>query len=208
MMNKIIITVLIAVDAILCLLCIWAFRIHKDYFFDEQKDGGMKTEILETCFVQGLNNDNLMLDNNLKVSDLDGKTSLLKEIIGDSVKLIVRFADTNCEECLRFLTVKLLRLTQENNWDRNNILFLALYDNSRNLGIIKNRLHMDFPVYLAENLLIPAESLNFPYCFTTDNAMRISHLFIPDKHQGNYSNTYFKLIHNRYFSHKNDSITN
>jgi hypothetical protein len=44
MMNKIIITVLIAVDVILCLLCVWAFRIRKDYFLDEQKDGGRKRE--------------------------------------------------------------------------------------------------------------------------------------------------------------------
>jgi hypothetical protein len=183
------------VDVILCLLCVWAFRVRKDYVSDEKKNNTLKTEILETCFVHGLNNDNLALNSHLKVFDLEGKTCLLKEIIGDSVKLIVRFAETNCEECLRFITVKLLRLTQENNWDRNNFLFLALYDTPRNLKIMKEKLHMDFPVYLAENLSIPAESLNFPYCFTTDSDMRISHLFIPDKYEGNYSRTGFIIMY-------------
>jgi hypothetical protein len=198
MINKIVIIILIAVDVILCLLCVWAFRVRENYFSNDDRDKTIKTEILENCFVQGLNNDNLELNNDFKVIDLEGKTCLLKEIIGDSTKLIVRFADTNCEECLRFITVKLLRLTQEKNWDRNNFLFLDLYENPRNLKIIKDRLHIDFPVYLAENMSIPVESLNFPYCFTIDSAMRVNHLFIPDKYEGKYSNNYFNIINYRF----------
>ncbi|MDR2147846.1 MAG: hypothetical protein LBE91_15445 [Tannerella sp.] len=199
MINKITIGILIIVNVSLCFLCVWAYKARDNYLSNEKKDESIRTQILENDFVYGLTNDNLIINSDFKVTDLEGSTFLLKEIIGDSIKAIVRFADTNCEECLRFITVKLIRLTQEKQWNKNNFLFLASYPNSRNLKIVKDRLHIDFPVYLAGDLAIPAENLNAPYCFTIDSTMRTKHWFLPDKFEGRYSNIYFDMIGKRYF---------
>ncbi|MDR1743875.1 MAG: hypothetical protein LBR48_08700, partial [Dysgonamonadaceae bacterium] len=173
MINKIAIGVLIAVDIVLCSLCVWAFRVRDNHRSDEKQNESIKVEILENCLWKGLTNNNLALGDDLKVADMEGQTAFLKDIVGDSAKLIVRFSDTNCEECIRFIVVKLLRLSAEQQWDKSKILFLASFKNPRDLGIFKERLHIDFPVYIVEDLQIPAETLNVPYCFATDGSLNI-----------------------------------
>ncbi len=198
-MNKVIIGVLITVDVILCLLCLWAFRTRASVISEKQIDQIRKTEVLEDELMYGLVNNNLKLNNDLSVIDIKGQTFLLKEIIGDSVKLIVRFSESHCEECVRFVVVKLLRFSQEKKWDKNSILFLASYHDSRNLTIFKDRLNISFPLYMSDILSIPAEDTPAPYCFIVDKTMRINHLFFPDKYENDLSNIYLDIIGKRYF---------
>jgi hypothetical protein len=97
---------------------------------------------------------------------------------------------------IRFVFVKIIRLAQAYDWTDDNIAVLATWQDARALNIYTDQLGFRFPVYRIEQLDIPAEKTNAPYCFTLDSTLRISHLFFPDKYEGEISNTYLDLTPN------------
>ena len=152
----------------------------------------------ENNFKIGVYNDNSILDTTTVVYDLNKNEVGLSEILTDKPCLIIRFAETNCEECVRFLLIKVMRLYNSDLFNKRILLF-ASYPNRQALKILVDRLNIKYPVYLVDKLPISCERINFPYCFMLDSTMRTSHVFVPDKYEPQIANTYFELIENRYF---------
>lgn len=200
MIQKITIIILILVDVILCALCVWAFRANNNTMTDQQTEQIRKTEILENCFVYGLTNDNIILSEDLKVTDKEKQARLLKDIVNDDTKLIVRISESHCEDCIRFFIVKLLRLAQQKKWNENQVIVLASYQDQRSLTIFADRLGIRFPLYQIEDMPLPVEDIHVPYCFILERNLQVKHLFVPDKYDGRISNTYLEFIDKRYFS--------
>ena len=200
MIQKITIIILILVDVILCALCVWAFRANNNTMTDQQTEQIRKTEILENCFVYGLTNDNIILSEDLKVTDKEKQARLLKDIVNDDTKLIVRISESHCEDCIRFFIVKLLRLAQQKKWNENQVIVLASYQDQRSLTIFADRLGIRFPLYQIEDMPLPVEDIHVPYCFILERNLQVKHLFVPDKYDGRISNTYLDFIDKRYFS--------
>ncbi len=200
MIQKITIIILILVDVILCALCVWAFRANNNTMTDQQTEQIRKTEILENCFVYGLTNDNIILSEDLKVTDKEKQARLLKDIVNDDTKLIVRISESHCEDCIRFFIVKLLRLAQQKKWNENQVIVLASYQDQRSLTIFADRLGISFPLYQIEDMPLPVEDIHVPYCFILERNLQVKHLFVPDKYDGRISNTYLEFIDKRYFS--------
>lgn len=200
MIQKITIIILILVDVILCALCVWAFRANNSTMTDQQTEQIRKTEILENCFVYGLTNDNIILSEDLKVTDKEKQARLLKDIVNDDTKLIVRISESHCEDCIRFFIVKLLRLAQQKKWNENQVIVLASYQDQRSLTIFADRLGISFPLYQIEDMPLPVEDIHVPYCFILERNLQVKHLFVPDKYDGRISNTYLDFIDKRYFS--------
>jgi hypothetical protein len=113
--------------------------------------------------------------------------------------LIVRFSERHCEECVSYILLKILRLTNVKGWNKK-IILLASYQNQNALSVLMKKMAIKYPVYLIENLSIPSEEFNFPCCFILDKSMHINHVFFPDKYEFQLTNTYLELIENRYFN--------
>ena len=196
---KVIIAILLLVDILLSVICLNLFKDKASLTAEKQsvKDDRL-IEVLENNFKIGVYNDNSILDTTRVIHDLNKNEVGLSEILTDKPCLIIRFAETNCEECVRFLLIKVMRLYNSDLFNKRILLF-ASYPNRQALKILVDRLNIKYPVYLVDKLPISCELINFPYCFMLDSTMRTSHVFVPDKYEPQIANTYFELIENRYF---------
>ena len=196
---KVIIAILLLVDILLSVICLNLFKDKASLTAEKQsvKDDRL-IEVLENNFKIGVYNDNSILDTTRVIHDLNKNEVGLSEILTDKPCLIIRFAETNCEECVRFLLIKVMRLYNSDLFNKRILLF-ASYPNRQALKILVDRLNIKYPVYLVDKLPISCERINFPYFFMLDSTMRTSHVFVPDKYEPQIANTYFELIENRYF---------
>lgn len=199
-MQKITIIILCIVNILLSILCYSVFKKgHQRSNTEFQSELTRKTEILERDFKVRLLNDNLRIDPNVEVMSLDKKRYPLTQILNEGPHLIVRFSERHCEECVSYILLKILRLTNVKSWNKK-IILLASYQNQNALSVLMKKMAIKYPVYLIENLSIPSEEFNFPYCFILDKSMHINHVFFPDKYEFQLTNTYLELIENRYFN--------
>ena len=196
---KVIIAILLLVDILLSVICLNLFKDKASLTAEKQsvKDDRL-IEVLENNFKIGVYNDNSILDTTRVIHDLNKNEVGLSEILTDKPCLIIRFAETNCEECVRFLLIKVMRLYNSDLFNKRILLF-ASYPNRQALKILVDRLNIKYPVYLVDKLPISCERINFLYCFMLDSTMRTNHVFVPDKYEPRIVNTYFELIENRYF---------
>lgn len=198
-MQKISLIILIIIDMLLSGLCWKMFKNQNQYIAAaSQSDQTRKVEVLDNNFKVGMRNNNFLLDKTTIIYDLENKPFQLSEIIKNKPYLIIRFADTNCEECIRFLLLKVMRLYKDMD-SNDQIILLASYQSIKTLSILIKSLNITYPVFLTNQFSNPCEKINFPYCFLLDSTMRTSHVFIPDKHEPQFANTYFEEIKKRYF---------
>ena len=108
---KVIIAILLLVDILLSVICLNLFKDKASLTAEKQsvKDDRL-IEVLENNFKIGVYNDNSILDTTRVIHDLNKNEVGLSEILTDKPCLIIRFAETNCEECVRFLLIKVMRL--------------------------------------------------------------------------------------------------
>ncbi len=152
-----------------------------------------KTELAtaEQNFVKEKENENLVLDGNLPLIDIEGKTVLAKDIFKNN-SLVFRYSELNCHECIDAEINALVK----NKEKIKNIVFIAYYQNTRDLFVFhENFSNMgltNIKMYYAknENLLIPIEKLNAPYYFCVNANLVMTNFFIPQKEKPKLSDTY------------------
>ncbi|RHR41873.1 hypothetical protein DWX23_04800 [Parabacteroides sp. AF18-52] len=198
-MYKIVIGILLFVNILLSVICLNLFKDKTLLVSGKQSvEDDRLLEVLENNFKLGIRNDNSILDTSAVIHDLNKNKISLSEIPTDTPCLVIRFSETNCDECVRFLLIKVMRLYNSDLFNKRILLF-ASYQNRKALRILIDRLNIKYPVYLIDKLPIPCEQINYPYCFILDSTKRTSHVFVPDKYEPQVANTYFELIENRYF---------
>lgn len=196
--NKISIISLIIINSLLSVLCYHFFKINSIKFDKSQTEEFIKIKMLEQIFENTLNNDNLQIDSKTTVTSKDGEIVNIKNIIKDNPIFVLRISDLHCDECVRSILLKLVRLTHNTKFEKNIVLF-ASYQNKRTLSIYIDNLDIKFPVYIVDKLPLPCEDLNYPYCFMINKNGSIFHTFVPDKNQSEIANNYLEIIQEKYF---------
>lgn len=149
---KVLIAILLLVDILLSVICLNLFKDKASLTAEKQsvKDDRL-IEVLENNFKIGVYNDNSILDTTRVIHDLNKNEVGLSEILTDKPCLIIRFAETNCEECVCFLLIKVMRLYNSDLFNKRILLF-ASYPNRQALKILVDRLNIKYPVYLVDKL--------------------------------------------------------
>lgn len=103
---------------------------------------------------------------------------------------------------MRFILLKLLRLTKGTEMEKHIVLFAYAQSEKRLMSLFKD-LSIDYPVYLVDKVPLKLETYDFPYCFVLYNDGTVSHVFLPDKGFPETSNLYIETLMERYYDSGN-----
>lgn len=162
---------------------------------------GITAEAIEQAFIIQTLNSYIKIDEKV-IKDLDGNEILFSQIVGCKPILFIRFSELNCNECITYILNKVRRLSIQKEYS-DKVILLASYNDIRNLKMLINNMQLTFPVYLVNEINLPCEEINYPYCFICDNSLIANQVFVPDKNESKMTNLYFNLIDMKYFAIKN-----
>ena len=111
--NKISVIVLIIINLILSMLTYYYFKSNKTIIQTITTEKAIKLNTLEQIFEDNLTNDNTSFIDSLSFVDVSKKSYTLGEVLTDSTTFVLRISDLHCEDCVRFMLLKLIRLTQD-----------------------------------------------------------------------------------------------
>lgn len=139
----------------------------------------------------------------IQVTGTDKRSVPLSSLVADGPVLVFRYKSTDCGQCVDFGLLKLKKLAAGIGADHISVL---VGESDRRLIEMLRRQHEidDIPFYQAEGLDTPAETVQYPYCFVLDKAMRIHAVFVPDKAYPYSMDLYLKMIAKRYLSTADD----
>ena len=196
--NKISVIVLIIINLILSMLTYYYFKSNKTIIQTITTEKAIKLNTLEQIFEDNLTNDNTSFIDSLSFVDVSKKSYTLGEVLTDSTTFVLRISDLHCEDCVRFMLLKLIRLTQDSNM-KNNVILFASYQNKRRLSLLLDNLSVKYPVYFVGRVPLSVEELSYPYCFVLNKDGYVSHTFVPDKNQPQMANYYLETLMRRYY---------
>lgn len=127
------------------------------------------------------------------VVDIRGKRVALRTIFRHQ-KLVFRFTEENCNECI---DAELRGLKELSVFvGDTNIVVLGSYARQRDFKIICQTYHIDFPVYNIASTFIssPIENVNRPYLFVLDSSLNVSYLFVPNKEMPDLSTAFYQMV--------------
>lgn len=134
------------------------------------------------------------------VSNSNGDSLTLKNILHDSTRLIYRFKETSCDACYSDQIAKLKILSK--HIGISNIILLVSFNNRNSLKVLTNTYNLDFSIYNIDQKLIsdwPLEKYNEPYQFIFSKDYSSLFFFAPDKTLPDLTEKYFEVI-KTYFS--------
>jgi len=140
-----------------------------------------------------------IINGNIKVYNKEKKSFLLREILGNSPKLVFRYSELNCDVCVDLEVKKIKKMAKVIG--ENNVLMLANYRDLNSLLIFKKIHNLSIPVYNLENqtLGLSVDKINTPYLFVSDSSLATKSMFIPNKKYPNISDIYYEVIKKKYF---------
>ncbi|HTO16601.1 MAG TPA: hypothetical protein VLZ83_12580 [Edaphocola sp.] len=136
-------------------------------------------------------NEKLILENE------DSEMISLKEILEYDKKLIFRFSDMACNECID-AQMNMLK-NHSASFNENDIILIAS-GNKRNLLIKKNEFQLPFMIYFIEyeGLHFELERMNTPYYFVIDRNIIADLVFVPAKEIPLPTINYFNMLKDRF----------
>ncbi|MDD3322731.1 MAG: hypothetical protein PHS59_14930 [Paludibacter sp.] len=138
------------------------------------------------------------IDSNMVLTSDKGKKIMLKNIVKNGARLIVRFSYLNCEACVES-QIKIIN-EFSHNFKAENVIFIASYDNLRNLKMFNMTNKTKYAIYNVEgDILKQIDERNEPHFFILDNSMRARFVFIPHKELPELTKVYLKALCDRYF---------
>lgn len=123
------------------------------------------------------------------------KTLLLKELVKNGKKLVLRISNTHCPACLYDLCPSVARFLK--SVGKENVIYLSDYDNARTLTLLKSNYKIDHEVYSVKKIDLPLEESNVPYLFLLDENLKIELIFAPIKELPELTDSYFQIIKSR-----------
>lgn len=126
----------------------------------------------------------------------------LSSLVGGKEKLVFKFSPSNCFTCIQSGFTALRKIVK--NISNDQIIIIADKANRREIRALANSMHLDYPIYLADdkdfNTILQKE--NIPFTFVIDKELRMRDLFIPMKELPDYSDMYYRIIWKKYFYKK------
>lgn len=188
---------------ILCAVSYTMFAHKKNTYVESQKENDIKTSILKEAFTITLENDHICILDSMKMREPERLRKVLRDsTLQDKPMFVVRISELHCEECMRFILLKLLRLTKGTEMEKHIVLFAYAQSEKRLMSLFKD-LSIDYPVYLVDKVPLKLETYDFPYCFVLYNDGTVSHVFLPDKGYSEISNLYIETLKERYYDSGN-----
>lgn len=150
-------------------------------------------------------NINLMSENsafeildNPQLESESGEIIHLKDIEIDKYKLLLRYNEFTCMNCVYKEMGNIKELVESIGVE--NVLLLGAYRNRNYLFRNKRINQIKLPVF---NMPLGAlknkvEHINLPYMFLVDNNWRVQNFFIPHKELPQLSRTYFEIIKTKF----------
>jgi hypothetical protein len=156
-----------------------------------------KQHIIETKDWLQFESENDEISSSIEVIDENKNKIQLKEMLSKQPKLVFRYSELNCQQCVDTVFKRLKQLAEEVG--KEKILILSSYSNHRDLLLFKRINQIDLEVYnLNETKLdISVEEVNIPYMFLLDNDFRAKFVFIPEKTMPQLTDNYLLLIKNK-----------
>jgi hypothetical protein len=122
----------------------------------------------------------------------------LKSLLSDSIKLVFRFHERNCNACVEQALKSLMEFNAKIGV--NNILIITSYQDIRKMKIFVQQYAPGIQIFnVNEDINIPLDKWDTPYFFVTDNTLKAQLVFIPIKEIQNYTWEYLNIIYQRYF---------
>lgn len=196
------IVVLVIINVILCIIAYGYFKSDQNEYIDLQKDSDIKTGVLKQVFRNALLNDDVAVLDSITPSEEQEKLkATLDSMQGNKPIFAVRVSELHCEECVRYILLKLVRMTKDTEMGKHVVLLVS-YQNERYLPYLFKNLSVKFPICRVDEVPLDVELDNFPYCFVLNKEGKASHVFVPEKSMSDLANFYIKTINERYYSEK------
>lgn len=131
--------------------------------------------------------------------DKDRNKVKFSSIIDNGTKVIYKFSSSNCSSCIQSGLTSIQKLIRK--IPENHLVIIADGSTRRELQALSNSLHLDYPIYLAEEGTFDAilKKENIPFVFIVGPDMQMKDLFIPMKELPEYSEMYYHTIWRKYF---------
>ena len=108
---------------ILCAVSYTMFAHKKNTYVESQKENDIKTSILKEAFTITLENDHICILDSMKMREPERLRKVLRDsTLQDKPMFVVRISELHCEECMRFILLKLLRLTKGTEMEKHIVL--------------------------------------------------------------------------------------
>lgn len=192
---------------IVVVVALLAINVYTLIQFHEIKNRNLTSARLESSelhayksnFMTVIKHSNLVLKD-YSIIDSLSRVRSLREILKVRQRplLVFRFAEQHCESCVNS-AIQIFKKDIE-SIGAQNILFLGSYRNNKLFNRVKPLYGIDsLKVYNVPELDIPAERSGYPYFFVMQSNLMISDTFIPDKGVVSITNSYLKIIYEKYF---------
>jgi hypothetical protein len=137
---------------------------------------------------------------NIKIESSDNRLVWLKDVIGNSPRIVMVYSELNCGVCVDNEVENLKKIAVDVGSE--NIIFLSSYNNPRDMWTFKrlNKLDMDIYNLHYQKLGIPIEDDNTPFIFLIDSTLTSTMVFMPIKEVPTYSEQYYTLMKQRFFN--------
>ncbi len=119
-------------------------------------------------------------------------------------KIVLRYADVNCNSCVDSSLTALNRIST--GIGKDNVLIFASYQNKRDLMVWKRVNHIKYPVFQipSQTLGLGIENKDQPYLFALlPENLNVNHLFIPMKENTQRTDQYLGIFKSRYYAENN-----
>jgi len=145
-----------------------------------------------------LESEGMAVNGGIILESEEGVRATLQELISDSLFIVFRYSELDCNKCvinnLGYLNVL------KNSIDNANIIILTTYGKLNDLILFKRVNHINFPVYnISEyGLGLPAEKSGMPFLFMMDGSLVTRYVHFPDKENPRLTNIFLNLIPRHY----------
>ena len=144
-----------------------------------------------------IENNFFSLDKGIILINMKGDTFKLEDVISDKM-LVFRYSMLNCGACIQkeFENINYTKFDKE--LQRKNIMFIAFYQEIRDLIVTYRSLKLDIPIYIISNneLGMPIEKNNIPFYFAINENLKVNYVFIPERDKNELTLQYLNSIKN------------
>jgi len=138
------------------------------------------------------------LNTDIKIVNSYGDTLVLSDLISHSPKVVYRFTELDCIDCVIKEIDDIKKLSSKIG--RGNIVILTTYDQVRKLVAFKRTNHIEIEIYNIDKhaLNLVAEEINTPYIFVISKNMVVENLYIPNDLFSEISQYYYSSLIMKY----------
>lgn len=190
------ITILITFAGIIFLL--YEMNINTSIQSRNNSRDSILVEILKEALRSQVETIGVRLDGSVIIEDERNDTLSLRNVIGNSPRVILHFSDLSCSACIDIELPRLKQLREALGEDK--VLILTSYDSRRTFEVFRQVSGINSGVYNLRGLKIglSTEESKIPSLFLVDSSLIVRSLFVPLKEFPELSDVFYQAIRKRF----------